>query len=514
MIPRCPTPIPPVPRTRPANSAAPVGYTRGNGRRAPAVVAVLATVTLAAIGGNALVDAQRPADRSAPPPLGPVKSLALPPVVKRALSNGLPVWIVESHEAPLVQVSLLVHAGSGDDPAGRLGVASLTAAMLDEGAGTRTALEIADEVEFLGANLSTTSTFDASAVRLNVPVARIAAALPVMADVALRPLFPEGELNRLRQERLTALLQSRDDAAAVAPLAFARTVFGSAHRYGSGASGTETTLKAISAPQLKEFHAAMYRPGNATLIVVGDVTPRTMLPQLEKLFGEWRAAGPVRRIPVPAAPQLDARAVSIVDMPAAEQSQIRIGWVGVSRATPDYFALEVLNTVLGGSFTSRLNQNLRETHGYSYGASSRFDMRLSAGAFQAGAGVQTDKTSEAIGEFFNELNGILKPIGADELAKAKNYIALGFPSGFETIGDLAAHLEEMAVYKLPDDYFATYIANVQAVTAEAVAKVAARYIDPQKLAIVVVGDRKTIEPGIRALNLGPVRITSVEEAVQ
>jgi predicted Zn-dependent peptidase len=200
-------------------------------------------------------------------------------------------------------------------------------------------------------------------------------------------------------------------------------------------------------------------------------------------------------------------------MPDAEQSQIRIGWVGVPRSTPEYFTLQVLNTVLGGSFTSRLNQNLREEHQYSYGASSRFDMRLSAGPFQAGAGVQTDKTAESIREFFNELNGISKPIGADELAKAKNYIALSFPSEFETIGDLSSHMEEMVVYDLSDRYFAQYVDNIQAVSSSAVQKAAATYIQPKRFAVVVVGDRKVIEPGIRALNLGPVRVMSVDEAV-
>jgi predicted Zn-dependent peptidase len=202
-----------------------------------------------------------------------------------------------------------------------------------------------------------------------------------------------------------------------------------------------------------------------------------------------------------------------VDKPDAEQSQIRIGWVGVPRSTPDYFPLLALNTVLGGSFTSRLNQNLREQHGYAYGASSFFDMRLSAGPFVAAAGVQTDKTAEALREFFHELNAILKPIPDDELSKAKNYVALGFPAEFETTGDLSRRLEEMLVYSLPDRYFAGYVDNVQAVTMDAVQKAAQRYIQPSRLAVVVVGDRRTIEPGIRALNLGPVRVMTVDEAL-
>ena len=183
------------------------------------------------------------------------------------------------------------------------------------------------------------------------------------------------------------------------------------------------------------------------------------------------------------------------------------------RSTPDYFTLQVLNTILGGSFTSRLNQNLREEHGYAYGASSRFDMRLSAGPFMAAAGVQTDKTAESLQEFFKELNRIQLPVDAEELTKAKNYAALSFPGEFETIEDLAAHLEELVVYKLPDDYFERYVPNIQAVTAAAVQKAAATYIQPKKFAIVVVGDRSVIEPKIRALNLGPIRVLSVDQVV-
>jgi zinc protease len=461
---------------------------------------------------TAAVMAQSAPDRSKPPALGAPPRLNLPEIQKRTLSNGLAVWLVESHEVPLVQINLLIKAGAGDDPAGKFGVASLTAAMLDEGAGSRNALELADAIDFLGASLATTASFDASAVRLNVPVARLKDALPLMADVVLRPSFPDAELNRLRQERLTALLQAKDDPASVAPMAFARTVFGATHRYGTGAAGTEATLKGFTVPDLKSFHASMYQPGNAVLVVVGDVKLDAIVPQLETNFGSWKGTSSPRK-PVPQAAQVPQGQITIVDMPGAAQSQIRIGWVGVPRSTPDYFTIEVLNTILGGSFTSRLNQNLREEHQYAYGASSRFDMRLSAGAFQAAAGVQTDKTAEALREFFKELNGILKPVPAEELTKAKNYAALSFPSEFETSGDLSAKMEEMIVYGLSDRYFGEYVDNLQKVSAAAVQKVATTYIQPQRFAVVVVGDRKVIEAGVRALNLGPVRVMSVDEAV-
>ena len=473
----------------------------------------LTSTALAAIALAVMVSAQVRPDRSKPPALGAAPTLTLPAIQKQTLTNGLPVWIVEQHEVPLVQVNLVVMAGANDDPAGKFGVSSLTSAMLDEGAGTRNALDIADAVDVLGANLSTTSSFDASAVRLNVPVTQLAEALPIMADVALRPTFPQSELDRLRQERLTALIQARDDPASLVAPAFARAVFGNTHRYGTAAVGTTNTLKGFTVADLRAYHAARYQPGNATLIVVGDVRPATVLQQLEKHFAAWTGKGAVARTPIAVAPQLTERQVVVVDVPGAAQSQIRIGWVGVSRATPDYFNLQVLNTILGGSFTSRLNQNLREDHGYTYGASSRFDMRLAPASFAAGAGVQTDKTSESLTEFFKELDAIGRPVDAEELTKARNYITLSLPSEFETLDDLATHLEEMVVYKLPDDYFNRYSGNIQAVTSAALAKAAATYIQPGKFAVVVVGDRKVIEAGVRGLKLGTVKLMTPAEAL-
>lgn len=454
--------------------------------------------------------AQQP-DRKQPPPLGPAPALKLPAIQKHKLSNGLAVWIVEHHEVPLAQINLIVRSGSAADPIGKYGVGSLTAAMLDEGAGTRSSLELADAVEFLGANLSTSSSFDASSIRMSVPVSKLAEALPLMSDVALRPSFPATELDRLRKERLTSLLQARDNAGALVQLAFPRIVFGPTHRYGTSANGLPATIEALTVDDLKTFYRSHFRPDNATLLVVGDLTLSTALPMLEQAFGGWTADGMVSLVAaVPNAPQLTTRQIYLVDKPEAAQSQIRIGWVGVSRATPDYAVLEVLNTILGGSFTSRLNQNLREKNGYAYGASSGFDRRLSAGPFVAAAGVQTDKTADALREFFNELNGILTPVPADELAKARSYVALGFPGEFETTGDMARKLEELVVYNLPDTTFSNFVPSVTAVTAADLQRAAARFIQPERMAVVVVGDLKLIEGPIRALNLGPITHVPVD----
>ena len=467
-------------------------------------VVMIATLSTAA-------SAQAP-DRSKPPAIGPAPALKMPAIQKSKLSNGLAVWIVEHHEVPLAQVNLIVRAGSAADPIGKYGVGSLTAAMLDEGAGERSALDLADAIESLGANLSTTSSFDYSAVRMSVPVSKLGDALPLMADVGLRPAFPATELDRLRKERLTGLLQARDNVAALVQLAFPRMVYGPTHRYGTSANGLPPAIESFTVEDLRAFYRAHFRPDNATLLVVGDVTPAGVLPALEKSFGAWKNDGMAALVAgVPTAPQLTTRHIYLVDKPEAAQSQIRIGWVGVPRSTADYATLEVLNTLLGGSFTSRLNQNLREKNGYAYGASSAFDMRQSAGPFFAAAGVQTDKTADALKEFFVELNGILTPIPADELAKAKNYVALGFPGEFETTGDLARKLEELVVYNLPDDTFTKFVSNVGAVTAADLQRAAARYVQPDKMAVVVVGDRKVIEGPIRALNLGSITVVPIDD---
>ena len=387
----------------------------------------------------------------------------------------------------------------------------MTANMLDEGAGGKSALELADAVEFLGAELTTFSTFDYSAVRLSTPVAGLADALPLLRDVVASPAFPAEELERLRKERLTELLQARDDPAAMIDIAFPRFVFGDKHRYGTTPGGGIAEVKTMTLDDLRAFHRGFYHPAHSVLVLVGDVTPNAVLPLLEKTLGLWKPRSGAKATPPPSATQLTKRQIYLVDKPGAAQSQIRIGWVGVPRSTPDYPAVQVLNTILGGAFTSRLNTNLRETHGYSYGAFSSFTERISPGPFSAYAGVQTDKTAEALKEFFNEFASILTPVPAEELLKARNYLALGFPAQFETNGDLAQKLEEQVVHSLPDGYFPAYIRAVVQVSSDAVEKAAQRYIQSDRFAVVVVGDRKAIEPGIRALNLGPINVVTIDQ---
>jgi zinc protease len=474
-----------------------------------------ALIALLVVGGSVAacvsLEAQAP-DRSAPPAIGPPPDLDLPAIVERRLSNGLPVWVVSMHEVPVVQVSVVLRIGSSEDPPARFGLASLTAAMLDEGAGTRDALEIADAIEYLGASLVTGSSYDASTIRLGVPVARLAQALPVMADVVQRPTFPEAELERLRRERLTRLLQARDDPGSIASAGFPRVLYGSEHRYGTGEIGTAATIERLTADDLRAFYRERYRPERAVVLVVGDITADAALALLEPAFGGWSDAGAApARATLPAAAQPVARRVYLVDRPGAAQSEIRIGGIGAARASEDFFAIQVLNTVLGGSFTSRLNQNLREKHGYAYGAGSAFALRRFPGPFVASAAVQTDRTAEALTEFFRELDAIRQRVPPDELEKARNYLALGMPADFETTGQLIARLQELAVFELPRDYFDEYVDRLQAVTAADVERVARRYIRPDRFVVVVVGDRATIEPRIRALELGPLAVLSLDD---
>jgi len=291
------------------------------------------------------------------------------------------------------------------------------------------------------------------------------------------------------------------------------------HRYGTGAMGTAASLRGVTVDDLRAFHAARFVPAQALLIAVGDVRPEEVVASLEPAFGNWRGANAStsRAGNVPSglpAPPRTRREVYLIDKPGAPQSQIRIGLMGVNRSTADYFPILVMNTILGGSFSSRLNMNLREEHGYTYGANSSFDMRVKQGPFTAAAGVQTDKTSESLTEFFKELNAIQQPVPGDELTRSKSYVSLRYPGGFETTGDIARRLEDAFVYGLPDDYFSNYVAKVGAVSAADVERVAREYLSPATAAVVIVGDRQAIEPGLKALGLGPIHYLTIEDVFQ
>ncbi len=450
-------------------------------------------------------------DRTVPPQPGPPPNFAMKPIQHFTLKCGLPLLLIEKHDVPLVQINLLVRTGSAMDPGGKSGLASMVAAMLLEGSGNRDALQLADAIDYLGATITSTSGQHAMAVRLRTPLVRLDSALALFADVILRPTFPAEELERKRTERLTALLQWRDEPRMLASVAFNRALYGT-HPYGLPVLGNEQTLKGISRADVQQFHETWFHPNLATLVVAGDVKPKELLARLESAFGRWRQAAATAP-ELPRIEQVKERSVLLVDKPGAAQTVIRIGRIGVARSTDDYYSIVVMNTILGGSFTSRLNDNLREQKGYTYGAGSFFDFRPLPGPFIATASVQTAVTDKALIEFLKELEGIRKPAESLELARAKNYVALSFPSDFQTTSDLAGHLEEMVTDDLPDDYFNTYIPHILGVTKNDVREAAEKYIDPSRLIIVLVGDRQVIEAPVRALNLGPVTVQTVTDVL-
>jgi zinc protease len=471
----------------------------------------LFAVSLLVLASATTALAQQP-DRTAPPELGPPPQLDLPDIQRFTLANGLPVLLMETHRVPLVEVVLVVKAGSAHEPSGKEGLAGMTAAMLDEGAGARNALEIADEIDYLGADLATSSGHHATTITLHTPLAKLEDALSIMADVALHPTFPDEELERQRVERLTTLLQWRDEPRSIASVAFAGVLYGEAHPYGRPTLGQAASLRGLTVADLEAFHNAQYDPGRATLIVVGDVSRATIEPLLANAFSGWETAA-TEEGELPTAQQVSARNVYLIDKPGAAQSVIRLGRIGPPRLTEDYHELVVMNTILGGSFTSRLNQKLREEKGYTYGAFSGFDFRPQPGPFVAQADVQTAVTDSALVEFMRELRAILERVPDEELQRAKNYVALGFPQSFETVGSTAGMITELALYDLPLDTFERFIGAVMAVSGEDVERVARQYLDPDRVAIIVVGDRSVIEPGIRALDLGTIHIQTIEDVL-
>ena len=472
---------------------------------------VLSSLTAAVMFLVLPLSAQLP-DRSKPPVLGPPPAIKLPAIQKLTLSNGIPVIVFEKHSVPLMQMDLIIRAGSVNESDDQLGLANLTAAMMREGAGEKSSLELAGAIDFLGVTIRSYAGTHVSVVSLSSTMSKFDEAYKLFSDIALRPSFPAQELDRLRKERLTSLMQMYDQPTAIAATAGAKLLFGEKHPYGRGASGTEKTLKSFTIEDVKKFYSTYYRANNAAIVVVGDVKPADIIQKLEKEFGSW-AKGEIPEVKVKPADQVSDRVVYLIDKPDAPQSVILIGRIGAARMTDDYFPLIVMNSILGGSFSSRLNINLREKHGYTYGAYSRFEFRPVPGAFTASSSVQTAVTDKAMTEFMNELNGILKPVSDDELQRAKNLLALGYPNNFQGVGQIASQLDDMVVYNLPDDYFNQYIQKVLAVTKDDVSRVTKKYIDPNALSIVVVGDRKTIEKGLKDLNLGTMKNMKIEDVL-
>jgi len=452
-------------------------------------------------------------DRGAMPAVGPNPKFAPPPVVRRTLSNGLQVLIAERHDLPILTLQLVVKGGETLAPAERHGLASMTAALLTEGTDSRDSLALAGALAEIGASVNTGGGLEASTVSLTTLTKHTARALDLYTDVLLHPVFPDKELKRLKAQRLNAIRARGDSAPGVAAVVFPKILYGDSHPYGrpvgggggprggGGGAGTLKSVAAISRDDVVGFHKQLFVPNNAAMIVVGDATPDAITATLEAALKGWAPGTPTKSVlpPPPEAPK--GVTVYLVDKPEAAQSVLAVGEVGPMRATPDYIPLTVMNGVLGGQFSSRINLNLREDKGYTYGARSGFAFRLGPGPFEAGGSVQTAVTKEALVELVKELSDVTGPraITDAELAFSKDRLIRGFPSRFETTGGVAGTLAELVEFDLPDDYFTTYPAKVEAVTKAEVDRVAKTYLHPDRMTVLVVGDRAKIEGPLKTL---------------
>ena len=446
-------------------------------------------------------------DRSRLPALGPDPSFRFPNIQRRTLANGLRVWTVEHHAVPLVSFLALLPVGAASDPPDRPGLAAVTSDMLDEGCGDLTALQLHDTLGRIGAHLDSEIGSDATILTIS-SLGRFAdRAAALLADMLVRPRLEQHDFDRVRELRLNRLVQLRDMAPALADRMFARLLFRD-HPYGHLPIGTEESLRAITLGEVADFHRVMFGPSQMTIVAAGDAPHQALADSVERAFGSWsapvtRAAADPMHIPAPPPPP---DRVALVHRQAAAQSELRIGHIGVARATPDYHALLVLNMVLGGQFVSRINMNLREDKGYTYGARTSFDFRRGPGPFVLHASVQSEATVDAVLEALGELQAIrgARPVTQHELETARAALIRGYPRSFETAEQISRGAAQLALYELPDDYFSTFMPRVLAVDEAAVTRAATQHIDPARLLTVIVGDREKVGPGLPRLNLGAV----------
>ena len=449
-------------------------------------------------------------DRSRLPEVGPDPSFAFPAIVHHALDNGLRVRAVEHRSVPVVTFVLQVAGGSGADVPGSEGLAALVADMVDEGTGLLSAIEVSDALARIGAEYDVDVGADATTFTLTTLTRFADRGADLLASLVTAPSLREADFDRVRQLRLDRLRQLKDVAPAVAERVFLQLLYGS-HPYGHLAIGSEDALRRAQLADVSGMHRLRYQPGAATLVVCGSMPSAELIEIARRAFGSWRpgeaVAAPVVTTAFPeAVPRL-----AIVPREGAAQSELRIGHLSASRDTPDYPTLLVMNAVLGGQFVSRVNLKLREEKGYTYGARTGFDWHKGMSPFALQASVHTAATADAIRDSLGELEAIRgsRPPTGDELALAKASLTRGYPRNFETAQQVGRAVAQLALYGLPDTYFAEFIPKANAVTAEQVASAASRYLDPSRLTTLIVGDHATIGDSLASLELGPPEVLPI-----
>jgi zinc protease len=446
-------------------------------------------------------------DRSKPPALGGAEALKLPPMQKATLSNGLKVVLAESHSAPVVNFSLIIPGGYSSDTTDTRGTAGFAQRMLEEGTPTRDSLKIGEELEALSANFGAGANLDYANVSLNALKINMDKALEIYAELILHPAFPQKEFDRLQKERLAGIKREMVTPVPMGLRILPTLLYGKGHPYDESFVGTGTieTVSKMTRADLQKFHDTYYKPNNATLLVVGDTTLAEITPKLEKLFSSWKS-GDVPAIKIPDVPQPEKDVVYLIDRPGSGQSVIFGAQLAPPFNNPDQIPLSLVNDVFGGNFSSRINMNLREDKHWSYGVGSRLIAARAERPFVSFSPVQTDKTKESMAELVAEYKGIVgdKPITETELKDEQTNSTLSLPGSFETTQQLSGAYANILQYNLPENYYNTYTEKVLAVTPAQANEVAKKYILPQHLIWLVVGDMSKVEAGIRELNIGEV----------
>jgi len=473
-------------------------------------IAIAAVLVLAGIAAFA----QKPLDRSKIPPPGKVPELRVPQWTRQSLANGAELIVSEKNELPLVSFRITIQGGASQaESATRRGLASLTASMMSEGTITRNGEALSNALQLLGTTININIGSENGSIAFQSTTNKFPQALEILADMLLNPSFPPDALERLRAQRLVTLTQGKDQPATIASRVFAKLLYGDEHPYGQNV--TEESIKAITRDDIVAFHQGYFRPGRALISVVGDVRSANVKATIEKSLAGWARGGEKPAFRYPALPPTHPMTIFLVDKPGAAQSTFAIGNPGPPRNTPDYDALQVMNTILGGMFQSRLNANIREEKGYSYGVSSNFAFGKGPGAFRGGGDMVSEKSDAALVEFMKELRGIggSRPVTDEELKTAKDSLIQRLPTTFESVQSVNNAFVSLWTQGLPDGYYKEYIARISAVKREDVVRVAKRYIDLEHLTIVIVGDRARIEAPLRATGIAPIQLTDIEGKV-
>jgi zinc protease len=469
-------------------------------RRHLSLVALLA-LTLAA----AAPAAQQQFDRKKPPAPGKVPELRVPAWTTSKLSNGAQLIVAEQRSLPLVSLSITFLGGANQfEKPDKLGVSAFTTQMLREGTKTRDAEKLALDLQLLGTTVGASVADETGSVSFLATTEKFQPTLEILADMLLNSTFPAPALERLRGQRLVQLAQQNAQPGFIGSRVFSRVLYGGAHPFGMYAN--EGTIKAVTREDVVAFHREYFQPGRAIVTVAGDIDEATARAALEKALSGWTSGGAKSDFSYPEIPQARKTAIYLVDKPGAAQSVFNIGLPGPPRSTPDYMALQVMNFILGGHFQSRLNANIREEKGYSYGVGSSFSYGKGPGPFNTGGDIVTDKTADALTEFMKELRGIHggRAITDDEMKQAHDTLIQRLPNQFSTVSGIGSSITSLYINDLPLDYYQNYARAVTAVTKDDVLRVAKKYVDLDHLNIVIVGDRKTIEAPLKATGIAPI----------